>query len=573
MLNRLPYVAQGDGGWGGPAGDPAQSVTLGDAIGFLKQGLWLILGCMVVATAAAVVFVLTSTPLFTASTQLLIEPDKQQLLLQAATPVELTIDNAQVESQVEVIRSERIAKEVINRLGLLDDPDFRSDDPTSDYERERIALSRFDSALTVRRVGQSYVIEIAFSSDDPDKAARIANGITEAYLSDQQKARADIAEQASEWMEGRITQLGIQLNAAAAAAQAFRVSHGITDSNGRAGDRLMDKLTELEARAEAYRKLFEGFLERLTESQQQASYPVSNARVITAASRPLAKSFPKTKLVLLLAVFGGFVVGVIAAAARSMLDGTVRTAAQVRQVLGLDYLGSLPRHRPRSSARHVEVIDAPSSATSHAMRGIKMSVQSLCRDRPTRCLGILSLSPGEGASTVALNLAAAFAVSGSKTLLIDADYRDRSLSRQMAPAAKTGLVEALDEGHLDPIVFDAKTTAYLLPFAGRVAGRQSEDLLGSPAMQRLLPELKGLFPTILVDLPPLSQTVDARAIAPFLDACIVVVAYGQTPLRPLGEALDILRADHVALLGAVVNLEAHGVPPLFRRRRSHAVAL
>ena len=82
-------------------------------------------------------------------------------------------------------------------------------------------------------------------------------------------------------------------------------------------------------------------------------------------------------------------------------------------------------------------------------------------------------------------------------------------------------------------------------------------------MQDLLPKLKQKFATILVDLPALSRTVDARAIAPLLDGCILVVARGCIPLRALEDAVELLRADDVNLLGVVLNKVSEGVPPLF----------
>jgi Mrp family chromosome partitioning ATPase/capsular polysaccharide biosynthesis protein len=561
MLDR---ASSAESDW--PVSGETQAVALKDAELFLKRRCWLIAGCVAGALALGLLYVLFSPSTYVATTQLLIEPTKQQALWQDNGLIDLTIDNAQVESQVQVLQSERIANSVVTKLGLINDPEFRGG-ATADDDRLHVALAHFASALGARRVGQSYVIEISFRSRDPEKAARIANAITTAYLQDQRDAKAEIAEQASRWLEARIAELGVQLNAAAAAAQEYRIAHGIVDTGSGGQSRLIDKLTELEAKAEAYKRIYENFLQKLTENLQQASYPVANARVITAASRPLVNSYPKTKLVLLLSILVGLLFGLALAAARSMLDATITSAKQVRDLLGLDCLGSLPAYREavagQPPVRRVEVLDAPSSPFSAGMHNIKISIENASRDKPSRCLGVLSLLPGQGASTLAINLAALFGASHSRTLLIDSDFRQRSLSEQLAPGALVGLVEALHDDRASAATFDPKTGAFVLPIADGETIGNSARLLGSPAMRRLLPGLKEQFATIIVDLPALSRTVDARVIAPLLDGCILVVAHGLTPLRAIEDAIERLRADNVALLGVVINRVYEGVPPLF----------
>jgi len=540
-----------------------QQVSLAELVPTIKRSFWVIAGCVFAAVLLALFYIAITPSSYVATAQLLIGSGKQPYLLQDNV-VDLTIDNAQVESQVEVLRSERVANDVVGALGLEHDPDFRSDDASTDYERHRIALARFRDGLSTRRVGQSYVIEVSFRSTDPDKAARITNAITAAYIRDQLSAKTDVAQQASQWMQERVTELSAKLNTAAAAVQKFRAENGISDNNTNNQPRLIDKLTGLEAQAQAYRKLYESFLQKLTENQQQESYPVSNARVITEASTPLAKTYPKSKLILLLSVLLGLIAAAAVAAIRSVLDGSVRNAKQIRQVLGLDWLASLPTYRQNDAAAgHVEALDAPFSPFSDAIRGIKVSLQNASRGKPVLCLGVMSLLPGEGKSTLAANLAALFAASGSKTLLIDADCCAPSLGRRLAPATQRGLVEALRDGPEESITLDPKTEAFILPLSHPERLTNSADLLASPAMKELLAQLAAGFAIVIFDLPPLSRAVDARVLGPQLDQCILLVEWGRTPLEQLKEVVDLLRAEQIPVLGTIINKVEDGVPPLF----------
>lgn len=541
-----------------------ETVTLSDAFVFLRRQFWLIVGAAAALVALAALYVVLAPAEYVARADLLIEPGKQHALWQNSGLVDLTIDNAQVESQVEVLRSERIANDVIGRLGLVDDPEFRTSGTA--YERQRATLTRFEDALSARRVGQSYVIEVSFRSRDPAKAARITNAITDAYLRDQQVAKQDVAKQASDWVEQQIADLGVELNAAAAAAQAFRVSHGINDTAANNNQpQLIDKLTLLESKAQAYRKVYEGLLERFTENQQQASYPVSNARVITSASQPLGKSYPRSKLVLLLSLLIGLVIGVAAAAVRAMFDGSVRSPKQLRQALGLSILGLLPSRRcepgtdPETS-NWIEVIDAPLSPFGEAMRDFKLSVRHACGGRSGYCLGLLALEPDEVTSAIAVNLAALFEASGTPTLLVDADLHERRLTRRLVAGPTIGLAEALRGRPLDPPVHESRTKAHLLPAGAAQSSADAADLLDSAMLPALLAKLKEDFGTILVDLPALSR---ARAAAPVLDGCILVCRYGRTSLRALEDAVDQLRADDVVLFGVVLADVSEEIPPLF----------
>ena len=73
------------------------------------------------------------------------------------------------------------------------------------YARLRTALDVFLGSLDVRRVGTSYAIDISYTSGDPNKAARIANAVADAYIQDQLKAASLAAQKNSEWLEARLT--------------------------------------------------------------------------------------------------------------------------------------------------------------------------------------------------------------------------------------------------------------------------------------------------------------------------------------------------------------------------------
>jgi len=363
-------------------------------------------------------------------------------------------------------------------------------------------------------------------------------------------------------MQQRVTELGTTLNAAAAAVQKFRAENGIND-NGNNQPRLIDKLTALEAQAQAYRKLYENFLQKLTEDQQRESYPVSNARVITEASTPLVKSYPRSKLILLLSVLLGLIAAAALATVRSVVDDRARDAEQIRRVLGLKCFASLPSYRQSGSARHLAILDDPFSPFAEAIKGIKISLQNISRGRGGLRLGVVSLRRGEGKTTLAANLGALFAASGSKTLLIDADFGEPGLSLLLAPTAQRGLMEALSDGPEKAVTAAASTAASILPLSRPERLINSADLFASASMKKLLDQVATTFETVIIDLPSLDRAVDARALGPQLDMCVLVVEWDRTPTEPLKSVVDLLRAEQIPLAGAIINKVEDGIPPLF----------
>src|SRR6516225_2665694 len=101
-------------------------------------------------------------------------------------------------------------------------------------------------------------------------------------------------------------------------------------------------LRELESSAQNYRTTYDNLHQRYTESLQQQSFPISDARILTSASPPSGKSSPKTALVLVLAAAGGLVFGVAVGALRDLMNGSFCTKAQVENALQTACISVVP---------------------------------------------------------------------------------------------------------------------------------------------------------------------------------------------------------------------------------------
>jgi len=325
------------------------------------------------------------------------------------------------------------------------------------------------------------------------------------------------------------------------------------------------RLRELETGANTYRGIYETFLSRFTQSVQQQSFPSTEARVVTLASPPRAPSSPKINLTIALATLAGLCLGIMSALAREQMNRQIHTRAQLEKLLGISCLAVLPafsQKRPvlrklqatRDSGAFRQISEvAPFSATAEALRYIKVAIDL----HPTggKVIGIISALPGEGKTTVATGFAAFVAKSGARTLLIDADLRNPSMTRGLGYANAPGLVNMVaDKFDFDDLVItDSKYKFDFLPSSTRMKPSNSSDILNSPAMKEMLRAAKSNYDYVLVDLPPILPVVDVKAVAHLFDAFVLVVEWGSTSTDEIVKAVGASPIVSERLLGAVLN--------------------
>jgi polysaccharide biosynthesis transport protein len=325
------------------------------------------------------------------------------------------------------------------------------------------------------------------------------------------------------------------------------------------------RLRELETAANTYRGIYETFLSRFTQSVQQQSFPSTEARVVTEASPPRTPSSPKIALTLALATLCGLGLGAMSAIAREQMNRQIHTRAQLEKLLGTSCLAVLPAIAEKRSAlgklratqnsvafRQISEV-APFSATAEALRYIKVAIDL----HPTggRVIGIVSALPGEGKTTVAASFAAFVAKGGARTLLVDADLRNPSMTRALGYANAPGLLNMVAEksDFDDLVITDSKFKFDFLPSSTRVKTSNSSDILNSPAMKDMLRAAKSDYDYVLVDLPPILPVVDVKAVAHLFDAFVLVVEWGSTSTDEIVKAVSASPILSERLLGAVLN--------------------
>ena len=327
-------------------------------------------------------------------------------------------------------------------------------------------------------------------------------------------------------------------------------------------------LRDKEREAESYRNLYQTFLQRNQELIQQQTYPVTEARVITRATKPSSSSQPRALLVLAFSLVAGLASGIGLGMIREYRDIAFRTGDQVSSELGVEFLGivplmtpsTVPTPDPRSPLALVNPymiasITDPLSRLADTMRTVKVSLDFGQPGSGAKILGLISSHSGEGKTIISANLAMLLGSTGARTLLIDGDLRRCGLSRELAKGAVIGLEDVV-QGR-EPMTAVLKQlgglSVWLLasPPNSRVA--HSSEILRSEGMKQLIENAASQFDYVIIDLPPLGALVDARAIEPIIPNFLLVAEWGDTPRESVRNMLNHNPNVHAKCLGAILN--------------------
>ncbi len=178
------------------------------------------------AAVAAFAFLMLRTPTYDATTLVMINPRQERVLNQQDVMGQLPRDTASIDSEIELLRSSALMSELAEALGLTNSGVDGASAATRD------AAESLGDAITVRRRGLTYVIEITARSTDPARAQLIANTYADVYIASQVNARIDTAQRANSWLARRLAELREDVQRKESAAEVYRVQAGLLPAQG-----------------------------------------------------------------------------------------------------------------------------------------------------------------------------------------------------------------------------------------------------------------------------------------------------------------------------------------------------
>jgi len=345
------------------------------------------------------------------------------------------------------------------------------------------------------------------------------------------------------------------------------------------------------------RQLYETLLQKVGEVGLAAAMRTSTISVVDPALAPLHPYSPNTLANLAIGIFGGSVLGLALSLFRARNDQTIRSPGESSVLLQLRELGVIPSIRSRGlnfglkQLRNAEALSisanpAPPSAQTGRLLIPRMAPRSVAlatwlgvpemaeaffgtmnslllggmgaAGSPVPIIVMTSPGVGDGKTTVATNLATAFAKTGRRVVLVDGDLRKPRLHTIFGTSDENGLASFLESAGspgsnpTTPTVSETQIpNLYVITTKPAYEGVSSK--LHSPQMRSLLEQLRAQFQVVIIDSPPMLHISDARVLGWMADGVMLVFRAGKTTMESALAAHDCLAQDGIRVFGTVLN--------------------
>jgi len=295
-----------------------------------------------------------------------------------------------------------------------------------------------------------------------------------------------------------------------------------------------------------------------------------NATVLLAVQALPAREpvFPKLLINLPVAVILSGILGILFAVFAGLLDNSFADGEEVASQLRVDVLAEIPHAKGLLgiSAKKGLAEDSAFSAKlnaayTEAIRNLRAALNGVSSYRPIRSLVITSAVPGEGTSTTAAQLALAYAKTGKRVLLVDANFSHPTLDpnllvcstrRKFKVDSRVGFTDVLKgkAACADAIIQLAQPGLSLMP-AGRMS-RTAADLIGTRA-SAVMAKLCLDFDLVLVDAPPVLAASEAQELAGVADGVVLLTRAAETGAKQVSDAIWALSRARANVVGLVLN--------------------
>jgi len=392
--------------------------------------------------------------------------------------------------------------------------------------------------IDVKVERSSNIMTVNVVNDSPYRAKAIANMLVATHLEVTKKSSINELSRAADQVNIKLKDAEDEIIALAKETAKYR----------------SEAPDDLQAKLDLAVRLYVMMAEKHEQLNIAKELRTSDVQLVSPAVAPEDPISPKPLRNTTLAVFAGLAVGLMFALGLEQLDNKIRTAEEVEEAYGLPLIGMIPYNPTMAKRSEIVVHRGATSPTAEAYRMVRTNLEFFSAGEPIRALMVTSANPNEGKSSFSINLAAAFAHTGLKVILMSADLRRPTIQNFVGASNENGLSAYLG-GYIpdiDQIIVGSPVDGLDIIPGGRVPPNPAE-LLGSDRMAKLMVALKDRADLVIVDTPPVLSVADARVVSRYTDAVLVISDHTSTTKEDGQKVRTTLSNTDIRQLGVVLN--------------------
>jgi capsular exopolysaccharide synthesis family protein len=482
----------------------------------LRQRMPLIIGCAILAGGAALAFSLMQEKQYSAESSLLFRDPGFDQRLFGSSSIQAWQDPArEAATNVRLASLDAVADRTAKDLG------------------GGLDGGTVSAMLEVEPEGQSDVVSITATDENPEFAADVANAFARNYIVFRREADQAKVKDAQRVVEAKYEQLDPEEQAG---------------EEGQALQQQISDLTTLEA------------------------LQTGNAELVQKADVPSSPSSPQPIRNMVIGGVFGLLFGLALALVRERLDRRLKDPDELEESFGLPILGEIPESRSLRHEKRASASEPLPVREAEAFRLVRTRLRYFNVDRELRSLLVTSTAASDGKTTIAFYLARAAASAGNRTLLVEADLHEATLASEFGLSPLPGLAEVLTH-QASP-----ESVVQQIPVEDRSNGRGNVrnldvivagaeppnplELVESAGMASLLHRLEEAYDLVILDAPPAGAVADTLPLMRLVNGVILVGQLGKTTRDEAVSAREQLSSLEVSPLGIVLNRT--------RKRRGYA---
>jgi len=499
---------------------------LREHIALLWTRKWLVVACVAVAVVVALAYSLTRTPLYRASTQVVISGGMTSTGA-ASAPASVTSDV---------------------RLAQSGSVRAASRETTGSAAQLSVAGDNATASMTFTAV-----------SSDPDTAAKAADSYAAAFIEARQSLRQQQSDATTSVLKNQIAGIDAQLTSLAddETTRMFAATDEATRTSIEAD--YASRRSSLEDKRKRYNELLDSVSVSVGLSQ------TGGVQVSDPATVPSSPFSPDVSRNVALAGVLGLIFGIGLVYLLQYLDTKVRDETDLTESTGLPNLAMVPvygdaklvkgRRRPADDTPvSVVTLEHPRSEVSEAYRRLRTSVQFLGIEQPLVVVQITSPTVGDGKTTTAANLAVTAARAGQRVVLVDCDLRRPRQHDFFSIDNDAGVTAVLTgKATLPDVVHRIQELPNLVVLPSGPLPPDPAELLGSKRMGELITALRDSADLIVLDTPPVLAVSDPLIVSALADGVLLVASAGRTDRRQVARSMVQLRQVDAPFIGTVLN--------------------